>query len=172
MLRRTFFAVAAAAAALGRRLRGQSRGELTRMAERQLADTPFKAGEIMSSDSAALVGILEDQGSSEFAKAKACQRLAVVGEESAVPAVAKLLGDPRLSHYARTALEPMPGAAADRALRAALQAVGGGLLVGVINSIGVRRDPQALDALAELRYRDDAEVAAAATWAIHRIRRP
>lgn len=172
MLRRTFFAVGAAVVALGRRLRGQSRGELIRMAERQLAETPFKAGEIMGLESSSLVEIIEDPESSEFAKAKACQRLAVVGEEEAVPALAKLLGDPRLSHYARTALEPMPGAKADGALRDALRTASGSVLVGVINSIGVRRDPQAITALAGLRRSDNSEVAAAATSAIHRIRRP
>ena len=172
MLRRTFFALAWVAAAVRRRLPGQSRAELTRMADQQLDETPFKSAEIMAMGTEDLVAILEDPASSEFAKAKACQRLAVVGDETAVPSVASLLGDPRLSHYARSALEPMSGPAPDTALRDALGSLEGGLLIGVINSIGWRRDPQALTELARLRHGEDASVAAAATWAISRIRRP
>ena len=172
MLRRTFFAIAAAAVAVGKRLRGQNRGELQRMTDEQLASTPHKSAEIMSMASADLAAILDDPDASQFAKAKACQRLAVVGAPSAVPALAKLLDDPRLAHYARTALEPMPADAADQALREALRRLEGGLLVGVINSIGVRRDPLALAGLAQLRQSDDQPVRDAATAAINRIRRP
>ena len=172
MLRRTFIAIAAATVAVGNRLRGQNRGELQRMTDEQLASTPHKSEEIMAMDSAELVAILNDPDATEFAKAKACQRLAMVGDAAAVPALAGLLSDPRLAHYARTALEPMPPGAADQALREALGKLDGDLLVGVINSIGVRRDPMALSALAQLRHGDDQSVTEAATAAINRIRRP
>ena len=66
----------------------------------------------------------------------------------------------------------MPGAAADAALREALEAVDGSALIGVINSLATRRDPLALPALARLRGHDDENVSVAATWAINRIRRP
>ncbi len=172
MLRRTFFTAAVFAAAVRKRLAGQSRSELNRSAEQALAGTPYKAAEIMKLHSADLVAILEDPDSTEFMKAKACQRLAVVGDEWTAPAAASLLSDPGLSHYARTALESMPGSAAHRALREALGALEGDLLIGAINSIGLRRDPKALPALAALRHGVDASVAAAATAAIGRIRRP
>ncbi len=172
MIRRTFLALATLAVAALDRLRAQNRGELERMRVQQLADTPHSAGAIMRMATPELVAILKDGESPEFAKAKACQRLAVVGDESAVPAVAALLVDDRLSHYARTALEPMPGPAADRALREALPELRGSALVGVINSIGWRRDTNALGQLAALRHGDDPEVARAATAAISRIRRP
>ncbi len=173
MLRRTFFAIAAATVAVGNRLRGQNRGELQRMTDEQLASTPHKSEEIMGMASAELVAILNDSDATEFAKAKACQRLAVVGDAAAVPALAGLLSDARLAHYARTALEPMSSGAADQALREALGKLDGSLLVGVINSIGVRRDPLALAGLAELRHsEEDQTVREAATAAINRIRRP
>ena len=126
----------------------------------------------MALPSADLVKLLNDPNAGEFAKSKACQRLAVVGNESAVPALARLLGDTRLAHYARTALDQIPGDAADRALREALSDLDGKLLVGAIHSIGTRRDAGALDLLAKLRQGDDTDVASAATWAISRIRRP
>lgn len=172
MLRRTLFMVGVAAAAVRRRMRGQSRGELQRMLDEQLATSPHKAEDIMRLDASGALEVLQDPGSSEFAKAKACQRLGVVGDDAAVSALAALLSDPKLSHYARTALEPMPSGAADRALREAAGKLEGALLVGVVNSIGVRRDARAISVLAPLRYGDDREVAAAATAAISRIRRP
>ncbi len=172
MLRRTFLVIGAVVAAVGQRLRGQTRENLNQMANRQLDATPYKSAEIMGMESADLVQLLDDPDSSEFARAKACQRLAVVGDEAAVPSLARLLSDSKLSHYARTALEPMPGKSVDQALREALGSLDGGLLIGVINSIAWRRDHGALGALARLRHGDDAQVAAAATWAINRIRRP
>ena len=136
------------------------------------ATTPHKAAEIMSLPAPKLVEILEDSNASEFAKAKACQRLAVVGDKTAVPALAALLGDPKLAHYARFGLEPVSHPSADKALRDALGGLEGNLLIGVINSIGRRKDPKALDALAELLHGDDDDVAEAARAALGRIRSP
>jgi HEAT repeat protein len=128
--------------------------------------------QIMALPPAKLAAILKDPNGSVYAKAKACQRLAVVGDRAAVPALAALLANEQLSHYARTALEPMPGPEAGDALRAALGKAKGRLLVGVINSLGVRRDAKAIPALGSLLHGPDAEVAAAATAALARIRRP
>lgn len=119
-----------------------------------------------------LIAILKDPNASVYAKAKACQQLAVVGDKAAVPALAALLADPRLSHYARFGLEPIPDPSVDEALRAALGRVKGGLLVGVINSIGHRKDTKALNALAKLQHDADSEVATAAVAALARLRPP
>lgn len=102
-------------------------------------------------------------------KAVACRRLAVIGTKASVPALAALLGEERLSHMARFALEPMPDPAAGEALRAALGKLKGRLLVGVINSLGARRDTRAVDALGELLTDSDVEVATAAAAALGRI---
>lgn len=130
------------------------------------------AAQIMALPAAKLGALLQDPGASVYARAKACQRLAVVGDKSAVPALAALLGEPQLSLYARTALETMPDRSADDALRAALGKVQGKLLAGVINSIGKRRDASAIGALEKLRYNADAEVAGSANAALARIRPP
>lgn len=132
----------------------------------------FQAAAVMKLEPPKLVQILSDPGATVFQKAKACQRLAVVGGQEAVPALAALLTDPKLSHYARFGLEPIPDPSADEALREALKKVTGGLLVGVINSIGVRRDPKAVDALAKLMHGADAEAAKAAAAALGRISGP
>ncbi len=78
-------------------------------------------------------------------KAITCKRLAVYGTKDAVPALAPLLLDKELSSWARIALEAIPGPAADEALRSALGKAQGRLLIGVINSIAVRRDAQAVE---------------------------
>ncbi len=130
------------------------------------------AAQIMALPPPKLTAVLQDPGASVFARAKACQRLAVVGDKSAVPALAALLGEPQLSVYARTALETMPDRSADDALRAALGKVQGQLLAGVINSIGKRRDANAISALEKLRHHADAEVSGSANAALARIRPP
>ena len=102
-------------------------------------------------------------------KADACRQLATAGTKDAVAPLAAMLGDEKLSHMARYALEPIPDPAVDDALRDALGKVKGRPLVGVIGSIGVRRDPEAVEALAGRLQDADADVAQAAARALGRI---
>ncbi len=102
-------------------------------------------------------------------KALACKRLAIYGTPEAVPALAPLLADKELSSWARIALEAIPGKASDEALRAAMKNVQGELLVGVINSIGVRRDAKSVSALTAKLKDSNPEVATAAAIALGRI---
>jgi hypothetical protein len=95
-------------------------------------------------------------------KAMACKRLNVYGDGRAVPFLAPLLLDAELSSWARIALEAIPDPAADEALRSAMDLTSGRLLIGVINSIGVREDAQAVEGLAKHLSSPDAEVASAA----------
>jgi HEAT repeat protein len=102
-------------------------------------------------------------------KAITCKRLAVYGTKDAVPALAPLLADKDLSSWARIALEVIPGPEADAALREAMGKTQGRLLVGVINSIGVRRDVGAVDGLAARLKDADVDVASAAAVALGHI---
>jgi HEAT repeat protein len=129
----------------------------------------FQEGEIATMDTAALIQILTDKKSSEFQKAKACQRTGELGAKEAVPALAALLGDERLSTYARHGLEPIADPSVDDALRAALSKLKGNLLIGVINSITKRRDAKASPVLAQLMFGADVEVARAAASALGSI---
>ena len=103
------------------------------------------------------------------AKAIACKQLAVYGGKEAVPALAALLPDKQLSSWARIALEAIPDRSADEALRESMGKLQGRLLVGVINSLGVRRDAKAVPALTAKLTDADAEVASAAAVALGRI---
>ncbi len=129
----------------------------------------FQEGNIAEMDTAALIRILTDASAPEFQKAKACQRIGELGAKEAVPALSALLGKENLSTYARYGLEPIADPSADDALRSALSKLKGNLLIGVINSIGKRRDPKAGPALARMLYGADADVARAAAVAIGSI---
>jgi HEAT repeat protein len=97
-------------------------------------------------------------------KAIACKRLAVFGSAAAVPDLAKLLSDEKFSSWSRIALEAIPGEEANEALRTAASQLQGRLLIGVINSLGVRRDVKAVELLAgKLK---DAEPAVGASAAV------
>ena len=102
-------------------------------------------------------------------KALACKQLAIHGSKAAVPALAKLLPDEQLASWSRIALEAIPDPAADMALVEAAKTLQGRLLVGTINSIGVRRSVGAVDHLAVRLTDPDADVAAAAAVALGHI---
>ncbi|MBN1125172.1 MAG: HEAT repeat domain-containing protein [Sedimentisphaerales bacterium] len=102
-------------------------------------------------------------------KAIPCKMLAIYGTKEAVPALAALLPDKELTSWARIALEAIPDPAADAALRDAMSELQGRVLVGVINSIGVRRDAQALDGLITKLGDEDEQVIGAAAYALGRI---
>ncbi len=102
-------------------------------------------------------------------KAIACKKLAVDGSSESVGDLAKLLSDPQLASWSRIALEAIPGSAADEALRKGAESLDGNLLVGVLNSIGVRRDAGSVEVLAKRLSDKDEEVASAAAVALGRI---
>lgn len=115
-----------------------------------------------------LVAILDGEGTKD-GKAFVCRQLSLVGSAAAVPSLARLLPDEAMSHYARIALERMPCGEASAALRDALAKVQGKLLVGVINSLGERRDAAAVPALARLAGSADEAAAEAALAALGKI---
>jgi HEAT repeat protein len=115
-----------------------------------------------------LIAVLQsDAPKSE--KAITCKKLAIYGTEQSVPALAPLLADKELSSWARIALEAIPGPAADAALRNALDNLEGRLLIGVINSVSVRRDALAVDTLTQKLADADTVVASAAAVAMGHI---
>lgn len=148
--------------------------QAARQARRRRAPLPeippeYDAAPIMKLNQPELIAILKDAGSTLFQKAIACKRLSMVGNRDAVLALAALLHDERLGHYARFGLEPIPDPAVDEALRNALPKLKGLPLMGVIHSLGVRRDAQAVNALGKLMYDKDVEIARAASASLGAI---
>ena len=102
-------------------------------------------------------------------KCTACDRLKRIGTARCVPALAGLLTDEHLSDWARTALESMPCPEAGAALREALAKAAGRAKAGIIDSLGLRRDSEAVGALVPLLGDADGEIAAAAAAALGHI---
>ena len=99
----------------------------------------------------------------------AARQLARVGTREAVPKLAALLPEDPLTDLARYALETIPDAAVDDALREALGKLDGRALAGVITSIGARRDALAVEPLGKLLTRPNLTVVSAAAAALGSI---
>jgi HEAT repeat protein len=132
----------------------------------------FDALPIWTLSAPKLLAMLKDPQSTVFQKAIACKKLSIVGGKEAVAPMAALLSDRQLACYARFGMEPNPDPSVDDAFRAALPKLTGKLQVGVINSIGVRKDAKAVDALSELIDHIDPEVAQAAAASVGMIGGP
>ena len=102
-------------------------------------------------------------------KADACRELARIGTKDAVAPLAALLPDEKLSHMARYGLETIPDSSVDKALRDAAGKLQGRPLVGVIGSIGVRRDAKAVKLLTKLLQAPENDVAQAAAKSLGSI---
>jgi len=145
---------------------GQSRLPLTTVADavREASGDP----KARAATERRLLAVLET-GATADAKRFVCRQLRLIGTAASVPALAKLLDDKALSHMARFALEPMSDPAAGAALREAMGRLDGERLIGVVNSLGRRRDEKAVGALVKLLGAKDVPVAAAAAAALGKV---
>jgi HEAT repeat protein len=107
-----------------------------------------------------LIAVIKSSDATRKEKVDACRGLALIGTKKAVSPLAALLGDEELSHMARYALEPIKDPSVDEALRDALGKVKGMQLVGVIGSIGVRRDAEAVQPLLGILTRNETSLEA------------
>jgi HEAT repeat protein len=98
-----------------------------------------------------------------------CRELSIIGTGQSVSALSNMLIDEETSDMARYALERIPGTAVDEALRSALRKANGKPKVGIINSLGQRRDGRAVRALSSLIDDSDRMVAIAAAAALGQI---
>ena len=148
---------------------GQSREPLSKVAQlvREVPDVPGERAELATR----LAAILE-QDSTFDGKQFVCRQLALIGGPKQVPILSKLLADEKLADVARLALDGIPGEAAAAALRSHLASTVGKGKIGIIQSLGQRRDTNAVTALAGLVSDPHAEVAQAATIALGKITSP
>ena len=102
----------------------------------------------------------------------ACRELQVIGTEACIDALAGLLTDDKLSHMARYALEPMDYPKAAQVMRDALDKTSGPTKVGLLISLGFRRDAAATGVLTALLKDKDPAIAGAAAAALGRIGTP
>jgi HEAT repeat protein len=135
-------------------------------AQKLLQKTPVaQHGAIQDS----LIAIVSAKDATQDGKACACRMLQQIGTEKCISAVAGLLNDETLSHYARLVLERMGSPKADGAMRAALDKAPDKVKIGIIGSLGERRDLNAVNPIAKLVVHSDPAVASAAISALGRI---
>ena len=145
---------------------GQSRAALTDVSD--LVRKAHASPEQLSKVEKDLLEVLKSDAT-YAGKQFVCRELSIIGTEQSVPTLGALLTDEKMSDMARYALERIPGAAVDEALRSALPKASGKTKVGIINSLGQRRDGKAVSALGSMVGDSDQMVAAAAVSALGNI---
>ncbi len=115
-----------------------------------------------------LIAVLQSNASI-VQKCEACQKLRLIGTVKAVPPLAALLNQERISQAARFALEGLPAPEGSAALRDAVGKTSGLFKAGVVDSLGWRRDAAAVPLLTPLLADPDAAVASTAAAALGRI---
>jgi type 1 glutamine amidotransferase/HEAT repeat protein len=105
-----------------------------------------------------LIEILENPASTYAAKQFVCRMLRRVGSERSLPYLAEMLSDEQLTDDARFALLGMESPEVDRILRESLDQLSGPALIGVIGTIGQRRDRAAIPQLVAMVDASDTEL--------------
>jgi len=160
--------IEAAVAALRTYDHGQSE-KPARAVDRLLSET-FGSAELRTVLERALVKLLRSDATLA-ARQFACRKLAVVGSDASLPALAKLLSGPdeKLAEIACYALLHNPSPAVNRLLRHALSQTKGKALVAAITLLGDRRDSESVVALRAIAQSSDRGASNAAIAALGRI---
>jgi hypothetical protein len=146
---------------------GQSRLPLTEVSE--IIKKAQGDKEQLAKIEKALLGVLESDAT-RAGKQFVCRELSIIGTEQSVPTLAKMLTGEETSDMARYALERIPGSAVDEALRRSLRGARGNARIGIINSLGQRRDEGSVKILSMiLGRRRNQETAIAAAAALGQI---
>ena len=147
--------------------RSENREQLA--AIEQLAQASSRNPSLRRQLAKSMTDMLESGATVDFKKFL-CEQLSVIGTPAEVPRLAQLLGDKELGFHARFILERLPGNDALKALRDAIARLSGRALIGVINTLGERRDTQAIRDLSRyLKEGQDAEARSAALQALGKI---
>ncbi|MBA7609743.1 hypothetical protein ES703_16937 [subsurface metagenome] len=148
---------------------GQSREPLTELGN--ILQSAYDSPEVLGRIQQRLLELLQSEATLA-GKQFICKQLSIFGTEEAVPVLATMLTGATTSDMARYALERIPGSAVDGAFRKALPKARGKVKVGIINSLGQRRDRQSVATLRPLIHDNNATVAMAAVAALGRIADP
>ncbi|MBN1846846.1 MAG: HEAT repeat domain-containing protein, partial [Sedimentisphaerales bacterium] len=149
---------------------GQSRLDLTRL-EEWIRDS-YGYPDIRLELETQLVAVLRDPQATADGKQWVCRQLSLIGTEISAPVLGGLLLDPKLADMARYALERMEAPAAGSELRQALAKTDGAVRIGIINSLGQRRERPASEPLIQLLSNPDEQTAMAAARALGNIDGP
>ena len=117
-------------------------------------------------DAAELMKVIQSQDATDVDRANAFEKVGDIAGDDAVEPLAEFLSNKKWSHYARFALQKMEGEGVTEALLQSIDTLDGDLRLGVIDTIGRRRDKVAVPRLAKLLAGDDSKLAAAAATAL------
>jgi len=145
---------------------GQSRLALTEVSD--IVKKAYGNKSELAKVEKALLEVL-DSDATRAGKQYICRELSIIGTEQSVPTLAKMLVGDETSDMARYALERIPGSAVDEALRGSLRKARGNARIGIINSLGQRRDKEAVRYLRRILGRSNQETAIAAAAALGQI---
>ena len=120
-------------------------------------------------EGAALLALIQADETMAVDRANAFEKIGDVAGAEAVQTLAGFLGDQEWSHYARFALQKMEGANVTETLCQWLDRAEDDLKLGLIDTIGRRRDPTAVGPLTRLLTHGNAKVVAAAAVALGEI---
>jgi len=155
---------------------GQSRAALTELSDK-IREAYGKPAELRRIELSLLEVLRSD--STPAAKQFICRKLSIIGTQQSVPTLAAMLmqkpgskQEPHPADMSRYALERIPGAAVDDALRNAVAKTSGTVKVGIINSLGQRGDSKAAVEIGKLIYDSDPVVAEASAAALGNIGGP
>ena len=123
----------------------------------------------MREDAAALLKAIQSPATSDVDRANAFEKIGDLAGDDAVEPLASYLGDPKWSHYARFALQKIPGQTVTAALVKSLDSLPVDLKVGVIVTIGRRLDPTAVEPLLKLLGDSESSVVNSAAIALGTI---
>ena len=101
-----------------------------------------------------------------------CKQLWFIGTADSVPAVAKLLLDEKTADMACYAIGQNPSPQASEALREALNKTTPNVQMRIINLLGDRRDTQSVEAIGQLAFAEQQQVAEGAVAALGKIGGP
>ena len=122
---------------------GGDRGSLVKIDD--LINVAYGNTQHLAEIEQALLEVLHS-GAALPGKEYACRKLALIGTDRCIPVLAEMLLNAELSDCARLALEAIPGATVDDALRAALDEVEGDQRTGIVNSLDERKKRSLVDA--------------------------
>ena len=116
-----------------------------------------------------LVALLKSPDASYDCKDFVCRQLWVCGSRESIPVLALMLTDDKYSDMARYVLERSASPEAGKALRDALGKAYGIARIGIVNSLGVKKDTASVPLLEKIGAGGDDEPAPAAVMALSKI---
>ena len=116
-----------------------------------------------------LIAVAASKDATQAGRAVACRFLQQVGTEKCIPAVSGLLRDEILSDYARLVLERLKSEEADRAMRDALETASDKVKIGILATLGERRDDKAIEPAVKLAHSSNPALAKAAIQVIGKL---